>query len=249
LSVEISGLWAAVKKVYYNERYFNALIQWDDAWLISVLKRGFFAKYYNSEDTVKFKLEEFLSNKKYYNSVIKRMDDFYILDKEVAEELSRKNYLDILRNINQVHQDIIDAMEEIINDYNENKIPDNGFLLYKFEQLFEAIDPDSEVLNIIIKSTVDKVVSSYGDKIIDYLVVSKKLKTGLEKMPYVYKGQKIFLLKKYSNIYIELERKRKLFPFFFIYIYNKKYIDFEEFLIKVGSELIKNILKTFNELN
>ena len=45
IPLDISGLWRAVKAVFINKKFFNSLIQWDDSWLMTVLRREFFVKY------------------------------------------------------------------------------------------------------------------------------------------------------------------------------------------------------------
>ena len=89
---DISGLWKAIEFSYSNEDYFNYLIQWDDNWLLTVLKHYYFKIYYRKnalteqqKQTV-YKLEELLSNKKNYYSLIKNSDDFSIFNK-VFEKL------------------------------------------------------------------------------------------------------------------------------------------------------------------
>ena len=49
---DISGLWLAIKIAYSNDEYFDSLIQWDDNWLITVLKKHYFKDYYNKENSV-----------------------------------------------------------------------------------------------------------------------------------------------------------------------------------------------------
>lgn len=73
---DISGLWLAIKFAHSNTEYFDSLIQWDDNWLITVLKKHYFSYYYEKEESVSYMLEEFLSNKKNYYSLIKNNNDF-----------------------------------------------------------------------------------------------------------------------------------------------------------------------------
>jgi uncharacterized protein len=79
---DISGLWevfAADNLDYVKER-IDSFIQWDDAWLLSVLRRHYFIhparKDKGKADALFFKLQELLSNRKWYYSVFKRADTF-----------------------------------------------------------------------------------------------------------------------------------------------------------------------------
>lgn len=49
LPKNISGLWKAIKIVSSHEEFFDYLIQWDDNWLLTTLKKHYFLEYYDDE--------------------------------------------------------------------------------------------------------------------------------------------------------------------------------------------------------
>jgi uncharacterized protein len=71
----ISGLWIAL--IDKKEGTPNtSLIQWDDSWLSNLLKKYYSDDYLKQEENIYLKLVELVSNRKIYNSYIKRVDDF-----------------------------------------------------------------------------------------------------------------------------------------------------------------------------
>ncbi|NLP45667.1 MAG: HD domain-containing protein, partial [Epulopiscium sp.] len=77
LPYDISGIWKAIRHNPSHEVFFDSLIQWDDGWLMTILKKHYFEDFREdtSNDILKFKLEELLANKKYYYSIIKKPED------------------------------------------------------------------------------------------------------------------------------------------------------------------------------
>ena len=84
---DISGLWRAIKFAYSNNEYFDVLIQWDDNWLITVLKKYYFNDRFDKKEPLSYMLEEFLSNKKNYWSIIKNNNDFHKFSKTFEQNL------------------------------------------------------------------------------------------------------------------------------------------------------------------
>lgn len=104
---DISGLWFPLAKTTSQEKS-NALTQWNDSWLITILKQEYYKKYVDldSGDDYYFlscKLAELLTNQKYYSSLIKREEDYRLLDNEIKTVLSQnsdaiKEKIEILDN-------------------------------------------------------------------------------------------------------------------------------------------------------
>lgn len=86
---DISGLWKALSYIdAIGTDNYNSLIQWDDSWLITVLKNERYKKHFHEEDPLYQKqsdellsqLDEVLTNKKNYFSAVKRGYDFELID-------------------------------------------------------------------------------------------------------------------------------------------------------------------------
>jgi HD superfamily phosphohydrolase len=113
LPMDVSGLWIVFDKteVNFKKEIINNFIQWDDSWLISVLRKQFFIiddkeekDLSANEKKLKVQLEEILSNKKHYISLFKRVDSFMNLDQEFLSNIPAgydwKNFIDICRKFN-----------------------------------------------------------------------------------------------------------------------------------------------------
>jgi len=98
LDDSISGLW----QVFSNEarsRVEKYYMQWDDAWLLNILRRQSLLLLPNpnvrsdpssattpEDDLLKIRLEELLSNRKYYHSLYKRSECFHFVDQAFTLE-------------------------------------------------------------------------------------------------------------------------------------------------------------------
>jgi hypothetical protein len=233
LPYDISGLWMAIKIANSNTRYFNSLIQWDDGWLMAVLKKYYFEIYYDEIDNlIKHQLEELLSNKKYYYSLIKNKSDFDILEDSLFENLKEIEFegkiipLDDLPNYNK-----------IANKQNLNS------MIFRLEAYSQLIG-DQNYNVFLIEQTSRFIEDNYKDSIEHSLIINKKIKTGLTPEPHLYKINDMILISKVSTLKKRLEEDCISIPFFFIYLKFKnpqesiKKKDFyKEFLTELGSYL------------
>ncbi|TVX99127.1 HD domain-containing protein [Cohnella terricola] len=245
LPMNISGLWEAIKDANSNEKYFNTIIQWDDSWLVTVLRRHYFSEYLtfspagssDEKNVVKLQLEELLANKKNYQSMIKGMDDFVILDNSI--------FTNIHIDFDNIQKMISDSYQSLIDPLIKHNISENGFYLTKVVKFVEVlIDLFSSNKNKgkILHELVQKVVTSVSIKnydISDSFVVFKKMKTGLEDgFPLLYRGQReLVYLNEVSRIHNELRNNQSVFPPCFIYVTCEKNINHSQFLTDVGLEI------------
>ena len=219
---DISGLWLAIKIAYSNDEYFDSLIQWDDNWLITVLKKHYFKDYYNKENSVSYMLEEFLSNKKNYYSIIKNNNDFHVFSN------SFKNTIDI---------------DEIRDTELFKKIEGKYSQSYKNREMYVIFAYLDSVLDerIDIKKNMDDFIrSKYKNRVNDYFVVFKKIKTGLDSEPMIYNLEDVFPLSIFSNVKSILELEKSNYPYFYVYFKFDKQNPLDE-------EFKKNFLKDFGE--
>jgi len=215
---DISGLWLAIKISYSNDEYFDSLIQWDDNWLITVLKKHYFKDYYEKENPVSYMLEEFLSNKKNYYSIIKNNNDFHEFTSSIEKTIEFEKIKDIE----------LFKKEECLKSYKNSK---------KYE-LLEYLDK-----KIDIKKSIDDFIKlKYKDKVSDYFVVSKKIKTGLDFEPMVYNLENVYSLSVFSNVKYNLELEKSNYPYFYVYFKFDKQKSLDG---KFENEILKNFLKDF----
>ena len=88
---DISGLWQVFESDsrHVPKHTESVYVQWDDAWLLSILRRKFFTPSTESEDILFVRLEEFLSNRKRYISLYKRAECFLDVDRSFVHAIPR----------------------------------------------------------------------------------------------------------------------------------------------------------------
>jgi HD superfamily phosphohydrolase len=254
LPLEISGLWLAIKNVFSNNSYFNALVQWDDAWLLTVLRAKFFGRYHQSDSSLRYQLEELLSNKKNYKSLIKRMEQFRELDDVVAKNMV-VDWEKIESNTDKpVYSKMINPIKEKIIAFADTKKSQkaDGLFLTAFKRLVDTIDyPDFQLKRRWV-SAVTESVSEIGTKkgLTDCLTVFKEPSTGLGKAPYVCNGSKVIELSEVSTIHDDLSKNISVFPTFFIYYREaeKTTLNTAEFMESLGQELALKLSKILSEM-
>lgn len=238
---DISGLWRAIKFAYSNNEYFDVLIQWDDNWLITVLKKYYFNDRFDKKEPLSYMLEEFLSNKKNYWSIIKNNNDFHKFSKTFEQNLD-------LTGIKMSKQ-----YQKINEKYHLN------YKNRKMHVIFAYLDSVFDE-KIDIKNIMDKFIEKeYNSKIESFFIVSKKLKTGLDLEPIIYNFDETFSLSEFSNIKSILDVERSNYPYFYIYLklkendsLNKSFKErflksFGKYLADEVNEIIKNKLKEKDE--
>ena len=187
---DISGLWRAIKFAYSNNEYFDVLIQWDDNWLITVLKKYYFNDRFDKKEPLSYMLEEFLSNKKNYWSIIEQNLDLTCIEmSKQYQKINEKYHLNyknrkmhvIFAYLDSVFDEKIDIkniMDKFIEKEYNSKIEsffivskklktglDLEPIIYNFDETFSL----SEFSNI--KSILDVERSNYP-----YFYIYLKLK-------------------------------------------------------------------------
>lgn len=198
---DISGLWKAINIAHSNKDYFNALIQWDDYWLLTILKKSYFSSYIDSDNPIKYQLEELLSNKKNYFSVIKNHTDFQIFSDEFKVLMSE---------LEEYDNNFKSFKEKLIIKY-----PTIGcfYIIISYCKVYLDLDIDN-----VIKQKVEPYISTNVEHITDRIVSFKEIKSGISTMPTVYKNEETFLLNQFSNIKNTLDIERFNFPYLYIYL-------------------------------
>ncbi|WP_333638507.1 hypothetical protein [Tissierella praeacuta] len=222
---DISGLWKAIEFAASNSEFFDNLSQWDDNWITTILKKEFFEKYYNGDDPVKFKLEEFLSNNKHYYSLIKSKTDFDILESKL--EIAYDEIIDI-------DSEDLSYFIKIIENKNQKSF------IERLDGGFKSLDNKYDIYDVLMNETKLFMEQKYSDEVSEVITIRKKIKTGLETELLVSKKGKPFLISRLSTIKEKLERETSS-PYFYIYIRycegHKKEIFDETKVVSVLEEL------------
>ena len=242
---DISGLWLAIERAYSTSEYFDSLIQWDDNWLLTILKKYYFENYCEKEQTISYMLEEFLSNKKNYYSVIKNNKDFYLFSNAFEDEIENydKEKKEQYQNIEKCKKD--EGYKKIDAKYPQNY--KNRTMHVMFAYLGSVLGKE-----VNIKESMDKFIQYYyKDKVADYFVVFKKIKNGLIPEPMLYSYGEVLALSDLSNIRSILELEKSNCPYFYVYLKLKEEISLnnefrEDFLKRFGEFLANEVNEMIN---
>mgnify|MGYP006068807189 FL=1 len=246
LPYDISGLWRANKMQPSSLEQTYALSQWDDSWLLTILKKSYFEEYIDHDDYIHDQLEEFLTNHKNYYSLIKRKEDFQELDTAVAKVLETRSgeLRNVITELREKQKDVkedkdtesktnvdiqgyLNIIEEILSlvsvslESESTGKGNHGFILCAVKsKLFpKKIDDCMSILE-----QMEKRVSQDPGQIFCAL---RAPSTGTGKELYFWQprenGSDTLPLSRISNITNVLDNDLRFTPFIFIYISKKYY--------------------------
>lgn len=274
LPADISGLWKALKDSTNTDSSY-AISQWDDAWLMTVLKKHYFKDYIDSgrNEKIRKQLEELLTNKKHYFSAIKRLEDFLVVDNAISNELNKygdeliskiEQLKDLSKNYNgnafvTVSIDpFLEGVERILNL--SRVINDNqafqGLLFSHLRKQYEVLY-DSEIsLELFLEDIVKESRRKFPENSVDdVFIVVKKYDIGLKKPLYLYNENqnKVVSIHDVSSISKILNLSYDTFPPFFIYVlkteqYKNQIIPIDTFLKEIGKGIASKFYKKWFEL-
>ncbi|HIG0358569.1 TPA: hypothetical protein ACX96Z_000122 [Clostridium sporogenes] len=272
LPYNISGLWLAVQGDSSDDVFFNQLIQWDDSWLMVVLKKEFLsiADDNNELELLKGKLNELLTNQKYYYSVIKKPDDCIEIEKEVVKNLV-DGMIELEKQIIQVKNSRMTDDEELkqqliidpfINDLEimissiknyekHNFYSHGGFILSKIKDLIFSNYLSEEDLKSIVKDSVQQAIS-VDSNIKNAITEFKSIKIGVQEGLFLYYPDgNIKSFRNVSNITKLLLFRKAFLPPFYVYISTKDAdvdVNYSDFKARIGYNIAKEILDKLNKL-
>lgn len=263
---DISGIWEAISLSASRDVFFDKVLQWDDDWLLTVLRRHYYQHYISEENSnLLYRLEELISNKKTFHSLLKKDADAILLDntivdtfhnkyksiKELTEDTSKKSMEKIreMKDGTAEHTELnsrIIYLNEVSNFIEYAKRPKNSidtsgqyFLsIYRFN--ISVLDSSIIGYNEIIENSISKVLKE-NDKIADFFSVTKRVKIGTEKnlqlYSYDHSGKLVsHAYQEVSYIPTDLKLKRNTLLPIYIYIRKKNKDDHVDF-----NSLIKKI--------
>lgn len=264
---DINGLWFPLSKIesssskkdvstnFLNEERTKLISQWNDSWLIVVLRQIYYKKYYRKKTTkentgeeyiISRQLLELLQYKKYYFSLIKRNYDYGQLDREISENINYKKIEKKIEQLDQLKENVGINIDPILDYLKNLKSHDERYILQYilsnkiiFDDEEEFLERIQNVVNLVFKKHFSNA------KAYDIIVMRKKIKTGLDvKSPIVFYDDfgKLNSLDEVSDISKILALEENCRPVFYIY-----YLWDEEKIKIDNEEQKKNILKEIGE--
>lgn len=226
----ISGLWFPLgdKKSAIKA---NALSQWNDSWLTTVLRQIYYTQYYHNEEieegTVDYvlaqRLAELLRNSKRYHSLIKRSENFKIIDDGVKLEIMKhKDQMEAFL-MKEKELSCQESSTQLLHQMLENTMNNSsGFVLsfisrHSKEMKIEGFE---QMVSEIVQQETNHIVTNL--KTYDTVTLFKRISIGLNSPIYFYnhKGA-ISTLKDISGIAEILQLDSDYLPVFYIYILAK----------------------------
>lgn len=239
----ISGLWAPLGRKALKERDC-VLSQWNDSWLITVLKKIYYERYYEIGDkqtadyVISKQFAELLNNQRNYMTMIKRNEDFKHVDDGVRQIIL--DNINILQNrisrlsnkskeyFKQNHGsakvgpvDVAEYLKQIKTIVQEGGDDDNTFImarLYHRKQLFSLEKIEEDVRNIVEAVCKEKL----GNLIfLNSIVVFKEISLGVKPEQPIYfydNNDNLSTLDQVSGVVKALRTENLFRPVFYFYL-------------------------------
>ncbi len=269
---DISGLWYPLESNTTPTDKENALSQWNDSWLMTVLKQVYYSKYYRSEIDEQSQeyilaqqLTELLCNSKKYISLIKRRDNFLVIDNEFKKTMNSKkqeisDLIEVVRTLSKSipettpSEKIINIEPTLVNIKYLIDFPDKDSTLALRYVLKNAAAFSTEISNMddFLKEKINETINLHCTKLnlYDIMVVSKRLSSGLEKPIFFYASHDntISTLDDNSQMYDIMTIEAESFPVFYIYLLLGNNVKFDDKDRKLLLQQIgQNIANSFAE--
>lgn len=240
---DISGLWAPLGSVTLAQRDC-VLSQWNDSWLMTVLKKIYYEQYYENvtkhttEYIISKQFAELLNNKRNYVSLIKRTEDFKHVDGSLrsvllknrnklqnkVKELSAKSEQYVKEHPEVDRNSMLDVAEflnQIIEFVTENPEDNNFFTMAKLFHRKHALmlnNFESEVKHIARDVFEEKL---NDEKFLNEIVVFKEISPGVNPHDPIYffdNNEHLYTLEQVSGIVKSLRTENLFRPVFYLYV-------------------------------
>jgi len=215
-----------------SRRYYT---QWDDAWLLTVLRREFclLQKDRQPEDEkslTEVQLEELLSNSKAYYSVFKRGDTFREVDEEFVRSLpSSFKWTSFANRLPKAVRPQVDSLQKFATKYRRALEKGNpelmlvekcGFFLVSLLRLLDNTGRGSKDGMDFVRDALDELKRKA--RLTDAIVIAKKIKSGVgNEFLLASRDGETIQLGQVSRIADELIQAAVFFPPFFLFIYRR----------------------------
>lgn len=206
ISQNIDGLWEPLKPEFNINDEIDKLIQWNDSFLLTILYKHYFNETeIEKDEMIKLQLEELLSGRKNFFSLVKGSSDFNIIEKAVGIRIK-----DLEKRIKKEKFSDYQKLKDIINNKESKGIINRSIIMTGLGDK-----------NQITKEEIGKAVNEFllGTEGIKYcFTVVKKLKTGFDdKTLYIYDKGSLVFYQQISNSVQILQLDYDNFPMFYTY--------------------------------
>lgn len=251
----VSGLWKILgQDQEFVKRLEAQFSQWDDSWLLTVLRQHYFCDQEKLGEALSSKLKEILSNEKCYISLVKRGDIFLEIDEAFFSLAQKKPELFKPEKlaINYDSRKPVPEFDAIYNTVASGTIGSElcqgeaGFFLSHLLLLKGARFSDTK----LIFDTAESFRNSTSHP--ELFIVRRQLKPGISHLPFhlVSGDGKMIDLNSISRLNDELRRTAFTFPPFFVYVRGSVEKQNESVLRRtVGERMFKIFEETITKSN
>lgn len=245
LPLEISSIWQLIAQMKDSTPIEYVALQLDDSWLDTLLKHKYFNTYQssylsfviNGKDTKWHILDELISSKKHYHSLIKRSGGFRTFDEDLYNNLKEEDYINCFG---------IDSTKTY------SKVLGQGE--YVFNKIISEIasnNKDRECFFLELEKRIKIEISRNNYNISDCLIGDAYFKPGIKQSSPIFitspeTAEKPF--SNYSSLYKILNTKQKLLPSFHVYYLPEYDIHHGEYMQPKLDEFKKVLAKTTAQL-
>jgi HD superfamily phosphohydrolase len=255
---DISGLWQVLDKNTndFSEKQINYYIQWDDAWLLSVLRREYLTIKAAREEShgvktlSEIRLEELLSNKKFYFSLFKRGDSFREVDLAFVNALPdsfsfpklKKKFPGqpsaALERLQKCARTLRGQSSKSNDDPQFGQAQTGGFFLVALFQLLDDLGRAGKRGMEFVAGAADDLKKR--EHLADAILIPKRIKPGVKSdLLLINRDSEVIHLGQVSRVASELRQAELFFPPFFLFLYREG--DFE-------SAELQKLRQTFGKL-
>ncbi|MBR1812180.1 MAG: hypothetical protein IJ766_11140 [Clostridia bacterium] len=208
------------------------LIQLDDSWFDTMVKRQFATSFQNPLSTVNennplwLQLHEFVSAEKHYYSLIKQTDDFYEFDKELYAYLSNHDFSETLRLIEMLNatsdanktaekrpstlHDFIVKVTDKQFDYDQYMAKNHGFIFNTLKSELSLLNKEEKLLDEM-HNKIPPAIQKGHSELVDVIVSTFKLKSGYDPNNPIYLSKHIKDEKGFTSFTQEFETMSPVF--------------------------------------
>lgn len=217
LPLKVSSIWQLVKQMGDAAPVDYIALQLDDSWLDTLLKHKYFEKYgstylsiaENSNDINWHCLDELISAKKHYLSLIKRSGNFRSIDEALYNKLKEKEQLESCGLVSQGET------------LNYSQFVSKGE--YAFNKVLRLIASTAELRQAFfecLEGRIKQAIKESDYKIADCFLRDCTFKPGLRQSDPLYitsPGMENKPFSHYSSLYDILMMRKKIMPCFHVY--------------------------------
>lgn len=263
LPYDISGLWKPISGISSNRASTIRLIQWNDNWLLTVLQKYYLDFFSMPDDKrplpVYYYLEELIESKQNYVSIVKRYEDYKVIDSAFKESfepylLETANKLKTAKASPDCKIDTVSFVNEF-NKLNDNWVQSNnlpGFYSSLLTGFLEDFQPRKQLFNEVAVDINEELKQKHPTEIIDCFIVAKDLKAGTDDLLkfYTINSNGEYETKPFNEISIvdkEIKIELSVIPEIFVFAKLGETINCEEIQKDIGMIAADKIKKYLDD--